>query len=315
MLRSDASDPAVSWSKAEVVAHSSITSGRTPLRALAELAAVAALATFIERTQAYLAYPLVALLIASRQHALLVLMHECAHFRAAKNRTLNDVLGELIGWGFLMSMRGYRRHHLRHHVAANINTGADPDYARLTRDGWRFPMRRTTLLVQVLRDVFLLNTPELIKEARDARNNVVETRADAAWLVGRVVFLCLLVAALCVTGAWRAYLLYWLLPSLTFLKALLRLRAIVDHFGLPDRTIVDPTRTVLAPWWERLLLAPCNIGIHHVHHAWPSIPYYRLRAAHERLWSQAAYRQRVRVSSSYLRALLDECCPRAEVKS
>lgn len=294
---------------------SRISVGRTPLRAGVELSAIALLAVGLELTRAWWAYPLVALLIASRQHALLVLMHDCAHFRATRTRWLNVLLGELLAWPFLMSMRGYQRHHQRHHLEGNLNTLADPDYARLVRSGWRFPMSRGRLVRQLAGDVLLLNTPELLREARDARNNVVESREELLWLLARVAFLLCTAGVLTLAGGGRLYLLYWLLPSLSFLKAILRLRAMVDHFGLPARPTVAPTRTVLAPWWERLLLAPCNIGIHHVHHAHASLPYYRLREAHERLWRSSEYRARVQVSPSYRHALLVECCPRAPATS
>ena len=45
---------------------------------------------------------------------------------------------------------------------------------------------------------------------------------------------------------WRLYAMYWLLPSLTVLKAILRIRAIADHFGLEREH--QPTRTIVAPF-------------------------------------------------------------------
>ena len=127
---------------------------------------------------------------------------------------------------------------------------------------------------------------------------------DSQILLWLGVFLVALAFALTVLGGWRLYAMYWLLPSLSVLKAILRIRAIADHFGLDAASA--PTRTVLAPWYERVLIAPCSIGIHHVHHAHGSIPYYRLREAHELLSATPAYRATVRVSSSYRQALLSE---------
>ena len=268
----------------------------------AELSVILGIAALVESTRAFALYPLAVVLIASRQHALLVLMHDCAHFRATRTRWLNTALGELLGWPFLMSMRGYRRHHQRHHVERNLNTANDPDFARLEKEGWRFPMTRSWLVTQLIKDLSLLNTPELLKEARDARNNALESAADVRWLVARLAFFGALATTLLSTGSVRLYLLYWLVPTLSALKAILRIRAIADHFGLPPGA--EPTRTVLAPWWERLLIAPCNIGLHHAHHAHGSVPYYRLRDAHEQLWSRPGYRARVQVCLSYREALL-----------
>ncbi len=292
-----------------------ITPGRTPLRVLGELAVIATTIALAARLSAWWLYPVAALIIATRQHALLTLVHECSHFRATQRRWLNDVLGEALAWPFLMTMRGYRRHHHQaHHVEPHINTLLDPDFARKQTERWRFPMPRARLLRLLLADVALLNLPELFQEAKAARNNVVETRADAWVLAARLAFYLSSVVLLSLFGGWRVYLLYWLLPSLTLLKGILRIRSIVDHFSLPDAAVADPTRTVLAPWWERLILAPCNIGIHHAHHAYSAIPYYRLPAAHRTLAAQPGYPQRVRVSRSYWSALWQECCP-AEVRA
>ena len=283
--------------------------GRTTARVALEVALIASAMMLFSTTLHWATYPLVALFIASRQHALLVLMHECAHRRASDSRLWNDILGEAIAWPMLMTMRGYRRHHNAHHVAENLNTLRDPDFARKQNASWKFPMKRSTLRRMLLRDLFLLNTLELVQEARDAKNNHIETRADAWVMAGRIAFMVASVIALSVWGAWSGYFLLWLLPTLTFLKAIFRIRSIVDHFGLKSVELTEQTRTVLAPWWERFLIAPCNIGVHHVHHAYAAIPYYRLKEAHAVMSANADYRARVRVSKSYLSALLHECAP------
>ncbi len=288
---------------------SSVQPGRTPLRIAVEIALIAAAIGVVEATKAFWALPFAVVFIASRQHALLILMHECAHYRATQTRWLNTALGESIGWAFLMSMRGYRRHHAKHHIERNINTMADPDFERLHHAGWRFPMSRRSLAVSLLKDIFGLNTVELLREARDAKNNVVEASSDVKWLFARLLAFTSGAVLLTLTHGWRLYIVYWLIPVLTVLKAMLRIRAMVDHFAL--ETTLSPTRTVIAPWHERFLLAPCSIGIHQVHHQHTSVPYYHLRAAHQLLWTDSVYRNQVQVSPSYLHSILHECCPKA----
>jgi fatty acid desaturase len=278
---------------------------RTFSRAALEVTAIAC-AMALGARHLYL-YPLVALIIASRQHALLVLMHDCAHGLASRSRLWNDALGELLAWPFLMRMRGYRRHHRLHHVAANINTLRDPDFARKQNDSWAFPLSRRKLAGLLVRDVLLLNLPELIQEGKDAKNYELTSRTDRVLLGVQLGAYAVIAAVLTWCGGWATYVFFWLLPSLTVLKAILRIRSIVDHFSIPNAAQVEPTRSVLAPWWERLLIAPCNIGIHHAHHQYASVPYFRLGEVHRRLWRDARYQGRVHVAPSYAHALFREC--------
>jgi fatty acid desaturase len=278
---------------------------RTLARAVLEASLIGA--AIAVGTRHLVLYPLVAVVIASRQHALLVLMHDCAHGLAARSRLWNDVLGELLAWPFLMRMRGYRRHHRLHHVAANINTLKDPDFARKQNDSWAFPLPKRKLVTLLVRDVLLLNVRELIQEGKDAKNYELTTREDRVLFGVQLGAYGLLAGLFTWFGGWTTYLFFWLLPSLTVLKAILRIRSIVDHFAIPAAEDREPTRTVLAPWWERLLIAPCNIGIHHAHHRYAAVPYFRLGEVHRLLWGDPGYRSSVHVSKSYAHALLQEC--------
>jgi fatty acid desaturase len=292
---------------------SRIQPGRAQLRAVVEWALVIAI-VYVQHTQLPLfTLPLSLLLIASRQHAMLVLMHDAAHYRAAESRLANEIFGEALAWPMLISMRGYRRHHQKHHQQDALNTVDDPDFERKLRrapENWRFPMPRARLVTLLLRDVLLLSTHEYVWEAKDAGNLKRREGGSVAYGVGRLAFFLALVTTVSLLGAWKIYLLYWVLPSFTFLKAILRIRSLADHFAVKDAAgAFARTRTIVAPLWERVLLAPAGIGIHGPHHAYASIPYYRLADAHAALMSSPAYREEAVVSRSYFRALTEELCP------
>ncbi len=287
-----------------------IQPGRAEARALLEWLAIALLVFAQVHLLAFWTYPLVALLIASRQHALLVLMHEAAHYRISRSRRWNDLFGEAVCWPLFVSMRGYRRHHIKHHVAEALNTADDPDFERKQRRApkdWTFPMPRRHLARLLLRDVTLLNTHEYLAEAEDAGN---AEGASRAYNAARLGFVFIYLGAITWLGGWRLFALYWLLPMLTWLKAILRLRSIADHFAVrTERGAFAQTRTIVAPWWERFLLAPAAIGVHGPHHAYASIPYYRLRRAHEALMQIPDYQRTAVISPSYRQAVLVELCP------
>src|SRR5260370_32821598 len=67
--------------------------------------------------------------IGSRQHALLVLMHDGVHYRLLRNRRLNDWMSEVIlAWPHPATARQYRKNHFAHHKF--LNTAEDPDLIR-----------------------------------------------------------------------------------------------------------------------------------------------------------------------------------------
>ena len=54
--------------------------------------------------------------------------------------------------------------------------------------------------------------------------------------------------------------------------------ALVPH---PDPTdAFGNTRTTLTSWWERMLVAPHNVGFHLEHHLVMTVPHYRLPRMH-----------------------------------
>ncbi len=291
---------------------SAIQPGRAELRAAAEFTAVALLIVLQERVLPLWCLPLTLLLIASRQHALMVIMHEGSHYRISTVRWWNEFVGEAVAWPLFVSMRGYRRHHQKHHVAEALNTTQDPDFERKMRrapQDWTFPLRWHHLARLLVRDVLLLNTHEYVWEAQDAGNAKPIVGASRLYGHLRLGFTLTLIVSLSVLGGWRVFLLYWLLPALTGLKAILRVRSIADHFAVKtERNAFAQTRTILAPWWERLLIAPASISVHGPHHAYASIPYYNLRAAHLTLMQVPEYASHSVIAPSYWAALTQDLC-------
>jgi fatty acid desaturase len=72
---------------------------------------------------------------------------------------------------------------------------------------------------------------------------------------------------------------------------IIRVRQVAEHAAVPDLFDPDPrmnTRTVDAPWWQRLLFAPNGVNFHMEHHFMASVPCYRLRALREHLRNRQA---------------------------
>jgi fatty acid desaturase len=254
--------------------------------------------------------------IGARQLGMAVVMHEAAHRTLFKPRWLNDWVGNwLAAYPVWTDLGPYRNYHLKHH--AHTWTVEDPDLGLATP----FPVTPASFRRKVWRD---LSGQTGIKQAvlvlrrdlgRGATRNQRDfglsggARADVGWrkvapvAITNVVLLGVLTAA----GHPAIYLL-WVVAWLTTYRLLTRIRAIAEHSMVTDPA--DPlqnTRTTLASWWERLLVAPNRVGFHLEHHLMMTVPHHNLPRFHRMLAERGAladanvvrgYRQVLRMATS-----------------
>jgi len=254
------------------------------------------------------------ILVGARQHALLVLMHDATHRSLYADRQVNDVVGELLAWSLGITLNSYRAEHFAHHQ--HLNGADDPDWARTHGEAepraheWRFPASPRRIARLLLRDVTGLDTGQQILDIwRYAGSGGQEgvRRLEPVlpgWLRGLVF--AGLAGVLTWTGAWSGFVLFWIIPALTWLKMALRLRYMAEHFAVPGSLTGDGTRTTIASWWERLLIAPLNIGYHVEHHRHPSVPQRSLVKLHELMLAKACYGEGEHWTTGYVSGALGE---------
>lgn len=267
-------------------------------RQWAVILAAAASAVSWDRWYGYLAAIVV---IATRQHALAVLMHDGAHRLLFSDRRINDLVSDLLlAFPLFISTTLYRRHHLEHH--RHLNTDRDPDYDptaidNTTRD-WIRLFAADAVALNIVKTVGTLDQFSLLPVLRGDRGVArAMGRARCALFLGG---LAALAAVLVATGWWLPYLLLWIVPMITALSMILRLRDMAEHVGCDQDAGIGGTRSVLAGAVERALFSPCRINYHLAHHLYPSVPCYNLGALHRRLMENQAVRDRARISHSYL---------------
>jgi fatty acid desaturase len=110
-------------------------------------------------------------------------------------------------------------------------------------------------------------------------------------------------AALAAAGVWWAYPLLWLLPLVTWMMVITRIRNIAEHAVVPDSS--DPlrnTRTTHAGFLERLFIAPYYVNYHLEHHLLFYIPCYNLPRVHK-LLSQSRMADRMELQPGYAAVL------------
>lgn len=255
--------------------------------------------------------------IGVQQHALFILAHEAAHYRLFADRRLNDAVGRLIGMAGGISMRTYRVVHRLHHN--HLYEARDPDTA--IHGG--YPRGVAYLWKKLLQDLVGLNAwktfayffgaPALNDDtgaaARPLDDTSARLRAEARadrWAV--VAFQLGMPVACGLIGGWRLlgfYLLFWVVPLVTVLQPILRLRAICEHGAVSDLgSPLTAARTNLTGWGAtsrsgrvldaalnllgRLLLFPHHVNYHLEHHLYPAVPHYHLPALHRGLVDKGA---------------------------
>ncbi|TFZ00911.1 fatty acid desaturase [Ramlibacter henchirensis] len=240
------------------------------------------------------------------QHGLFVLAHEAAHYRLFTGRIANDLAGRFIGMIGGVSMCTYRVTHRLHHN--NLYTDEDPDTA--IHGG--YPRGRAYLLNKLVQDLFGLNAWKTYKYFFGAPAINAETnreirplddtspqlraaaRADRLWVVGFHLAAPLLAFAVGGSRGLLMYLVLWVVPLVTVLQPILRLRAICEHGAAQDLssplTAARTNRTAgsFGNWLGRLVLFPHHVNYHVEHHLYPAVPHYSLPALHRLLVEKGA---------------------------
>ena len=235
--------------------------------------------------------------IASRQHALLVLMHDGVHYRLLRNRRLNDWMSEvLLAWPHLVAARQYRKNHFAHH--RHLNTEQDPDLKRRKGDpAWVFPQAIPGLAKTLLRDVTGLNAFALLKLVTSVAS--VDS-VPMGFVAVRYGFYAAALGVIVYAGAFEALALYWMVPIFTWLVLIMRIRSIAEHHAIEATDAAYPlTRTTQATRLERIFLAPKNVNYHIEHHFFPSVPFYRLPELHALLLTKRGFREGAHITRTY----------------
>lgn len=222
-------------------------------------------------------------LIASRQHALLVLFHEAAHGHLFRSRWLNDLCGRAFtGLPFGMSLGRYREHHWQHHQYTN--TARDPDWGRkVEHPAWRFPKAPSRFWRDFLPYLYGFGLVELWFAGR-------VIGVDRRELPAALVFWAACAAALTVTGTWAQFALYWLLPYFLLVPPLMKVRSIVEHLALGNKGELTAARNVVGSPLESFFFGPHSNSLHLIHHLFPQVPWHRVAGLREELLGDEAYR-------------------------
>lgn len=224
------------------------------------------------------------LVIGSRQLGLAVLMHDAAHGILLKNKWWNDHVGQwLLAWPVFNDTFRYRDYHLMHH-----RTTQQPDDPDLVLSA-PFPITRASFRRKMIRDItgqtgfkqrkaqikaaFAIGKPDMTFGAR----------LKNFWnrMGGMVIANLVLIGILSALGHPFYYLMFWLLPLLTWQQVITRIRNIAEHAVVPDNDdVMRNARTTYAGILTRAFIAPYWVNYHVDHHLLMYVPCYNLEKLH-----------------------------------
>ena len=217
-------------------------------------------------------------IVSGRQLGLAVLMHEGAHRLLLNDRAWNDRISQwLCAYPLLVSTLPYRQIHNQHHKYTW--TQQDPDLALAAP----FPVSRASFARKIARD--LTGVAGLRRHVGLLRAFGLRSMTVAGWLLWNAALLSALWAA----GAPEAYLILWIIPSITGYSLVIRLRSIAEHAAVSDPTNeLRQTRTTIASWPVRFFVAPHHVNYHLEHHLYQFVPHYNLPRLHQLLRNRGA---------------------------
>jgi fatty acid desaturase len=248
-----------------------------------------------------LVYLFAVAVIASRQHALMVLNHEGIHKRLSRRLWFNDLLARFVaGFPVFISLAKWRFIHLYHHQ--HTHTADDPDRAIFAR----YPLGNQKFMRLLLRDVCGLNVFSTLKYFIDLpfgmkdfnRRFLGEGREVQYRQIADMSQFAIFWSVVIVGGLWFwggtfviGFMLYWLVPYCTFTQVFFRIRGAIEHGNVPDpQNPYQQTRTYLIHPALSFFFAPKQVNYHLEHHLYPSVPFYNLPLLHSEL-QQAVYQR------------------------
>jgi fatty acid desaturase len=251
-----------------------------------------------------LTFVLAVLLIGSRQLGLAILMHDGAHGVLMRTRSWNEWVSQwLCAYPVFANTIPYRHYHLQHHRLTQ--QPEDPDLVLSAP----FPITRASFRRKMFRDI---TGQTGFKQRRAQLRNALgkpgepfakRVSAFRTKMGGMIVANLMLLALMSAFGKPHYYLMFWLLPLITWQQVITRIRNIAEHAVVPDNDdVLRHARTTYASWWERALIAPYWVNYHVDHHMLMYVPCYNLPKLHAMLIAKG-YGPKMEIQPNYLTML------------
>lgn len=261
--------------------------------------------------------------IASRQHALGVIMHDGVHYRISRNKILNDLITNFfITFPIFSSLERVRNIHFKHHK--DPNTKDDPDWVnKHNNKEWVFPKTKLNYIITVCKYIggihillYIFSRAYTIKQKLSYLINMVNFNGRVRSSLPhpkyshaqRVFYYASLFLIICYFKLFVIVFLFWIMPLLFWIPFISKLRTIAEHFGVDSPISYERTRTTYPSFIDTYLLsANWNITYHIDHHFFPSVPSYNIRTLHSLIKDHPAYLEHAHITTNGYYGVFLEC--------
>lgn len=239
-------------------------------------------------------------IISGRMMALGFLMHEAGHRNLFRNKWLNQWLSELLlAWPVFMSMRRYRPIHAQHH--RHLKTEQDTEAPLSLYTAYQFPQSKSVWYTTLLLDLsgihfFYYGLKKLLNRNSRGTTPIICSSLSLRYKVLRIVYYSLLAFILIYFGYWFEFILFWLVPYITWFQLVVRLQVCSEHFGLPHSAGYQ-TRSLILNRAEKFFFFPHNKHYHTEHHIYPEVYFAQLEGLHDQLIKEPLYARNVQVTN------------------
>jgi fatty acid desaturase len=206
--------------------------------------------------------------------------HELSHWTVFRTAWLNEWLGRIFGFVVFYPRTFDQIQHIAHHrFTQDWARDGELLRERYTRGSYLLWMSGLTYWYtrwrRILRFSFGIITEPYLPPARHAEL-IREARVHLAGYV-------LIAAASLALRSWAALVL-WIAPMLT-MKCVHQLQNTIEHLGLThEANVLSNTRSTRTNALMRWL--GWQMQYHTAHHAFPGVPFHRLRELHETIFTQ-----------------------------
>ncbi len=240
------------------------------------------------------------IVIGGRQLGIAILQHDAAHGVLTRTKWLNEFVGQwFCAYPVMGNMVTYRHYHLQHH--RQTQQPDDPDLGLSAP----FPITRASYRRKFIRDITgqtgLKQRKQQFLYSLGKPGEPLVARAKTYWrrLGPQTLAQLILLGLMSAFGKSHYYLMFWVLPNITWHMVITRIRNIAEHAVVPDdNDAFRNARTTYASWFERMILAPYWVNYHVDHHLLFYVPCYNLPKLHALLLKKG-YGPKMEIQPNY----------------
>jgi fatty acid desaturase len=208
--------------------------------------------------------------------------HEFSHSTVFRAKGLNTFFGRLIGFIVLTPRDADQIQHFAHHrFTQQWNADGELFRAPFTLRTYLLRLSGIGYWASSIKALFLCASGIVNEPYLQGEWNPIVIREGRLHLAGHALIAAVSVAA----QSWIALTL-WLMPMFAT-KSLHQLQNLIEHVGLPHNgDVTQNTRSVRTNAVMRWM--GWNMQYHTAHHAFPSVPCYRLKQLHNEIFAGQA---------------------------